>query len=239
MSTMVLGKLALILGLALATQGIVPGVPAEPQVRRWAEEAARQASGGMNPTTRMTAFVRTFRQLVSTTFPDYDSSYVTVHDEKSAGGLGQLPSWPVTHFQGGITIGLVGPLADFEQQSAYAILDGKSPATVTWLAGPAVFVMPHGPYALDIVKVIVESNGAEVAPLDASQYATPTNAQWVCDDEEAENRLCRTTVNLHGGHIVYPASAFATGQTVKVTVVSSSGWKRVKTLSAKDLRKLR
>ncbi len=148
----------------------------------------------------------------------------------------EYPAWPVAHFEGGITIGVVGPLASFEEQSAVAILDGTSLTAVGWLAGPAVVVLPHGAYAMDIVKVVVESDGAVVAPLDASQYGAPSTAQWLGGDEPW---YFSATVNVHGGHIVYPSSAFATRRSVKVTVTSSTGWTRVKALSAKDLRKLR
>ncbi len=224
--------------LTLAAQTTAPAVPTEQQVRQWAQDAARQAAGGTNGYISVSAYVRNFRTLVKSALPDYDSSYVTVYDQKSAGGLGQLPSWPVSHFEGGTTIGLVGPLAYFEQQSTLAIGYDRSLAAVTWLASPAVFVRPHGAYALDIVKVVVESDGAVVAPLDASQYAAPATAEWLWDDG-GYYQLRSATVNLHGGHIVYPSSAFATGRSVKVTVASSGGWTRVKSLSAKDLRKLR
>jgi hypothetical protein len=222
----------------LAAQATTPAVPTEEQVRQWAEDAASQAAGGKNGYIRMSAYVRSFRKLVKSALPDYDASYVSVYDQNSAGGLGQYPSWPVAHFEGGITIGLVGPLASFEEQSALAILDGHSLEAVGWLAGPAVVVLPHGAYALDIVKVLVESDGAVVAPLDASQYAAPSMAQWLGKDGGGHYQLRSAMVNLHGGHIVYPSSAFATRRSVKVTVISSTGWTRAKSLSAKDLRKL-
>lgn len=221
--------LALVVGLALVglTLAAQPAAPTEGQVRQWAAAAAREASRGMNPTTRRTAYVRNFHKLVKSALRDYDSSDVTVYD---------------TAWKGGVTIQLAGPVAHFERESAAAFGRGNSPASVGWMAGPAVFVAPRSVYPPDIVNVVVVSDGVEVAPLDATHYAAPSTAEWFEPSHSGRGSgmaLRSAPVNVHGGVIVYPSSAFATGRSVTVTVIASAGWTHVKTLSAGDLRKLR
>jgi hypothetical protein len=79
------------------------------------------------------------------------------------------------------------------------------------LPGVAITIAPNSIDAPDIVKVIVERDGKEVAPI--TNGIKPTTV---------ETRL-GAKATLHSGVAVYPCSAFDLGGRVRVTLIPESG----------------
>lgn len=136
-------------------------------------------------------------------------------------------SGPLTvHETDALKIFVSGPVALFEIKAAERVRKFEPLGKVAWQDNVLILVAPSMIDSPDIERVVLQRNGVTVPPISSTLVA-----------HELVSRMGAKAL-IHSGEIYYPLSAFAPGQTVKLTAVPASGTNIVKVFTDAELRRI-
>jgi hypothetical protein len=138
-----------------------------------------------------------------------------------------FPGSATIGYRDGLSVNVLFPYGGYRMGLKDAIRKRDPLAAVLLVSSVMVMVTPGMIDAPDIIKVIVERDGVEVAPL--SSTLTPTMMQTRTGAKEM----------IHSGILFYPCLAFAPGATVVVTAIPRQGDNLIKRFTAGELAQLK
>jgi hypothetical protein len=176
--------------------------PSPTQLLAIATTAAQAASSSPD------AFKKEFRKLLKP----------IVHDYAGSQHVFRLTGSP------GVTLWAEGPIYSFERAMSEAIRLREPITGITPRLLAQIHVEPTAVNAPDILKVILEVEGREIAPLPESDFHV----------EELTSAM-GVKASRHRGVLVFPSDVFAEWRTVKVTFIPATGSNLKFTLDRYDL----
>lgn len=119
------------------------------------------------------------------------------------------------------------PYAMYRQELIERMRKREPIESIPWSDDAVIRVAPTRINSPDVIKIIVERDGKEIAP--TKNLLLPTPLQTAIGFKKV----------LHQGAVMFPRSAFAPGAKVTVTVIPESDRNIVLTISNSDLEQLR
>jgi hypothetical protein len=189
---------------------------------------ALSAAGIAQPTEVREADVRAFTREAEREGRGDPNEVVLALDKRFRARWGSFESFPVSLVRREeLSIFLTTPYMAYRRAVIEYLRMREPLRNVPWVAAGVVTVSPDRNNAPDIVKIVVQRDGREVAPLkDLLRPMTFTNGF-------GQSAL------LHAGEVHFPMSAFSPGAPVTIAAVPQTGERLTLTLDDAQLQELR